>query len=54
MQNAVSSLYLQKVGHFAGILEKLGEAIDMDPMHIIKALQMYAESASLAAANKSI
>jgi hypothetical protein len=42
------------VGHFAGVLEKLGEAIDMDPMHIIKALQMYAESASLAAASKSI
>jgi adenylate cyclase len=35
------------MSHFAGVLEKLGEAIDMDPMHIIKALQMYAEAASL-------
>jgi adenylate cyclase len=31
------------VGSFAGALEKLGEAVDMDPMHIIKALQMFAE-----------
>ncbi|KAL7326851.1 cysteinyl-tRNA synthetase, variant 2 [Mucor circinelloides] len=54
VENAVSSLYLQKVGHFAGVLEKLGEAIDMDPMHIIKALQMYAESASLAAKSKPL
>ncbi|KAI8374033.1 hypothetical protein EDC96DRAFT_498308 [Choanephora cucurbitarum] len=47
VENAVSSLYLQKMGHFANVLEKLGEAIDMDPMHIIKALQMYAEVSSL-------
>lgn len=34
------------MSHFAGVLEKLGEAIDTDPMHIIKALQMYAEATS--------
>jgi hypothetical protein len=31
---------------FSSVLEKLSEAIDVDPMHIIKALQMYAETAS--------
>lgn len=43
----MSSLYLQRMDRFAGVLEKLGDAIDVDPTHIIKALQMYAEAASL-------
>lgn len=47
MQNAASTLYLHKVGHFANVLEKLGEAIDLDPMHILRALQMYSEVAGL-------
>lgn len=34
------------MGSFANVLEKLGEAVDMDPMHIIKALQMFAEVSS--------
>ncbi|CAO3647711.1 unnamed protein product [Mucor hiemalis] len=46
VENAVSSLYLQKMGSFANVLEKLGDAVDMDPMHIIKALQMFAEVSS--------
>ncbi|KAG2200534.1 hypothetical protein INT47_012320, partial [Mucor saturninus] len=47
VENAVSSLYLQKMGSFASVLEKLGNAVDMDPMHIIKALQMFAETQSM-------
>ncbi|KAI9252732.1 hypothetical protein EDC94DRAFT_662874 [Helicostylum pulchrum] len=47
VENAVSSLYLQKMGSFATVLEKLGDAVDMDPMHIIKALQMFAEASSM-------
>ncbi|KAI8377803.1 uncharacterized protein BYT42DRAFT_358201 [Radiomyces spectabilis] len=47
VENAVSSLYLQKVGRFANVLEKLGEAIELDPMHILRALQMYSEVAGL-------
>ncbi|KAI9348402.1 hypothetical protein BD770DRAFT_395368 [Pilaira anomala] len=47
VENAVSSLYLHKMGSFATVLEKLGEAVDMDPMHIIKALQMFAEASSM-------
>ncbi|CDH49474.1 adenylate cyclase [Lichtheimia corymbifera JMRC:FSU:9682] len=47
LENAVSALYLQKVGHFANVLEKLGEAIDLDSMHILRALQMYSEVARL-------
>lgn len=35
------------MGSFATVLEKLGEAVDMDPMHIIKALQMFAEANSM-------
>lgn len=31
------------MGSFASVLEKLGESVAMDPMHIIKALQMFAE-----------
>ncbi|KAG2194526.1 hypothetical protein INT47_005730 [Mucor saturninus] len=47
IENAASSLYLQKMGNFAGVLEKLGEAIELDPMHILRALQMYSEVAGL-------
>ncbi|KAI9020827.1 hypothetical protein CLU79DRAFT_755752 [Phycomyces nitens] len=47
VENAVSSLYLQKVGHFATVLEKLGDAIELDPTHILRALQMYAEVSGL-------
>ncbi|KAL0087646.1 hypothetical protein J3Q64DRAFT_1657804 [Phycomyces blakesleeanus] len=47
IENAVSTLYLQKVGRFAQVLEKLGEAIDMDPSYIMKALQMYAQVGGL-------
>ncbi len=39
----MSSLYLKKVGRFANVLEKLGEAIDLDPSHILRALQIYSE-----------
>ncbi|EIE81744.1 hypothetical protein RO3G_06449 [Rhizopus delemar RA 99-880] len=41
--NATSALYLQRMGRFANVLEKLSEAIEADAMHIMKALQMYAE-----------
>ncbi|KAI9315500.1 hypothetical protein BX666DRAFT_1956109 [Dichotomocladium elegans] len=47
-ENAVSALYLHKVGHFTTALEKLGEAVDLDPTHILRALQMYSEVAGLA------
>ncbi|CAO3614200.1 unnamed protein product [Mucor hiemalis] len=47
IENAASSLYLQKMGNFGGVLEKLGEAIELDPMHILRALQIYAEVAGL-------
>ncbi|KAI9280056.1 hypothetical protein BY458DRAFT_501237 [Sporodiniella umbellata] len=43
VENATSALYLQKMGRFANVLEKLGESIQVDPTHILKALQMYAE-----------
>lgn len=35
------------MGSFAGVLEKLGDAVDIDPMYIIKALQMFAETYSV-------
>ncbi|ORZ09003.1 hypothetical protein BCR42DRAFT_396553 [Absidia repens] len=44
LENAASSLYLQKIGRFASVLEKLGEAVDLDPLHILRALQMYSEA----------
>ncbi|KAI8344460.1 hypothetical protein BC941DRAFT_464678 [Chlamydoabsidia padenii] len=47
VENAVSSLYLQKMGRFASVLEKLGDAVELDPMHILRALQMYSEVAGL-------
>ncbi|KAL9542839.1 hypothetical protein PS6_009601 [Mucor atramentarius] len=47
IENAASSLYLKKMGNFAGVLEKLGEAIELDPMHILRALQIYSEVADL-------
>ncbi|KAI9255443.1 hypothetical protein EDC94DRAFT_696535 [Helicostylum pulchrum] len=47
IENAASSLYLQKMGNFAGVLEKLGEAIELDPTHILRALQIYSEVAGL-------
>ncbi|KAG1177167.1 hypothetical protein G6F70_002863 [Rhizopus microsporus] len=43
IENAVSTLYLQKVGKFANVLEKLGEAIELDSSHILRALQIYSE-----------
>ncbi|KAI8969130.1 hypothetical protein BDF20DRAFT_893368 [Mycotypha africana] len=43
VENAVSSLYLSKMGRFANVLEKLAEATNLDDSHILKALQMYAE-----------
>ncbi|KAI9310979.1 hypothetical protein BX666DRAFT_2032469 [Dichotomocladium elegans] len=48
VENAVSTLYLHKVGHFAQVLEKLGEAIELDPSHILRALQMFADVSGLA------
>lgn len=36
-------MYLQKMGRFTRVLEKLGEAIEVDPSHILRALQMYAD-----------
>ncbi|RUS20664.1 hypothetical protein BC937DRAFT_94676 [Endogone sp. FLAS-F59071] len=45
IENAANTLYLKKVGHFAKVLEQLGEAIEVDPMHIVRALQMYAQVA---------
>ncbi|KAI8331028.1 phosphatase 2C-domain-containing protein [Chlamydoabsidia padenii] len=47
VENAVSSLYLQKVGQFSGVLEKLGDALELDPTHILRALQMYSEISGL-------
>ncbi|CAO3597686.1 unnamed protein product [Absidia cylindrospora] len=47
VENAASSLYLQKVGRFASVLEKLGDAVELDPVHILRALQMYSEVAGL-------
>jgi adenylate cyclase len=44
VENATSSLYLQKLGTFTTVLEKLGEASQLDPSYIIRALQMYANS----------
>jgi adenylate cyclase len=43
VQNAASMMYLQKMGRFTRVLEKLGEAIEVDPSHILRALQMYAD-----------
>ncbi|KAF7727155.1 cysteinyl-tRNA synthetase [Apophysomyces ossiformis] len=53
VENAASALYLQKVGHFANVLEKLGDAIELDPMHILRALQMYSEVAGLSTSSLS-
>ncbi|CAO3590123.1 unnamed protein product [Absidia cylindrospora] len=47
IENAVSSLYLQKVGQFSGVLEQLGDALELDPTHILRALQMYSEISGL-------
>ncbi|KAI8972677.1 hypothetical protein BDB01DRAFT_809559 [Pilobolus umbonatus] len=47
VENAASSLYLHRINHFAGVLEKLGEAIEADPTHIMKALQMFAEATAM-------
>ncbi|KAI7905147.1 uncharacterized protein BX663DRAFT_468986 [Cokeromyces recurvatus] len=44
VENAVSTLYLQKMDNFANVFEKLAEVIDTDPSYIVKALQMYAEA----------
>ncbi|KAI9473701.1 MAG: hypothetical protein EXX96DRAFT_621335 [Benjaminiella poitrasii] len=47
IENSASALYLKKLGNFTGVLEKLGEAIELDPSHILRALQIYAEVNSL-------
>ncbi|CAO3651275.1 unnamed protein product [Cunninghamella echinulata] len=47
VENAVSSLYLQKLGRFTPVLEQLGKALELDPNHILKALQMYTEYSGL-------
>ncbi|KAI8986475.1 hypothetical protein BDB01DRAFT_611415 [Pilobolus umbonatus] len=47
IENAVSTLYLQKMGRFTSVLEKLGQAVDVDPGHILKAIQIYAELSGL-------
>ncbi|CAO3652285.1 unnamed protein product [Cunninghamella blakesleeana] len=47
VENAVSSLYLQKLGRFTPVLEKLGKALDLDPNHILHALQMYSDYSGL-------
>lgn len=31
------------MGQFAGVLEQLGQIIETDPDHILRALQMYAD-----------
>jgi adenylate cyclase len=38
---------LQKVGQFSGVLEQLGDALELDPTHILRALQMYSEISGL-------
>ncbi|CAG8656638.1 16381_t:CDS:2, partial [Cetraspora pellucida] len=43
IENAISTLYLKKVGRFARVLEELGDALALDPDHIVHALQMYAQ-----------
>ncbi|CAG8472117.1 27119_t:CDS:10 [Racocetra persica] len=43
IENAISTLYLNKVGRFARVLEELGDALSLDPDHIVRALQMYAQ-----------
>ncbi|KAI8097230.1 uncharacterized protein BX664DRAFT_292635 [Halteromyces radiatus] len=45
IENAVSTLYLQKVGQFSVVLEQLGDALELDPTHVLRALQMYSETA---------
>ncbi|KAI8060952.1 hypothetical protein BC940DRAFT_337222 [Gongronella butleri] len=47
VENAVNSLYLQKVGRFATALDKLGQAVELDPLHLLRALQIYSEVACL-------
>ncbi|ORX63042.1 hypothetical protein DM01DRAFT_1314794 [Hesseltinella vesiculosa] len=43
LENVIASLYLQKVGRFANVLEQLGQALELDPEHISHALQIYSE-----------
>ncbi|KAI9301031.1 hypothetical protein BJ944DRAFT_252640 [Cunninghamella echinulata] len=47
VENAVSSLYLQKLGRFTPVLEQLGKALELDPNHILQALQMYTDYSGL-------
>ncbi|KAI8977629.1 hypothetical protein BDF20DRAFT_913944 [Mycotypha africana] len=47
IENAAASLYLKKLGKFSGVLERLGEAIEIDPSHILRALQIYSEVSHL-------
>ncbi|KAI9254821.1 hypothetical protein BY458DRAFT_549629 [Sporodiniella umbellata] len=44
IENSASSLFVQKIGRFSNVLERLSEAVELDPLYILKALQMYAES----------
>ncbi|CAG8447012.1 15253_t:CDS:10, partial [Dentiscutata erythropus] len=39
IENAISTLYLNKVGKYARVLEELGDALALDPDHIVRALQ---------------
>ncbi|CAG8525958.1 3888_t:CDS:10 [Paraglomus occultum] len=43
IENALSTLYLNKFGPFTKVLEQLSDVIAVDPDHILKALQMYAQ-----------
>ncbi|CAG8562928.1 1269_t:CDS:10 [Gigaspora margarita] len=43
IENAISTLYLNKFGKFTRVLEELGDALALDPDHIVRALQMYAQ-----------
>ncbi|KAG0236865.1 cysteinyl-tRNA synthetase [Actinomortierella wolfii] len=41
IENAFSTLYMNKAGHYVNVFESLGRAIDTDPSYILRALQMY-------------
>ncbi|KAG0258651.1 cysteinyl-tRNA synthetase [Actinomortierella ambigua] len=41
IENAFSTLYMNKTGHYADVFESLGRALETDPGYILRALQMY-------------
>ncbi|KAF9972519.1 cysteinyl-tRNA synthetase [Actinomortierella ambigua] len=41
IENAFSTLYMNKAGHYVDVFESLGRAIETDPSYILRALQMY-------------